>query len=46
MAEPVRKPAVSRLLRELLSQADAYEVVSFDKSSQAPKGFAALQPAW
>ena len=34
------------LLRELLSQPDAYEVVSFDKSSQAPKGFAALQPAW
>lgn len=36
----------NRLLRELLSQADAYEVVSFDKTSQAPKGFAALQPAW
>ena len=36
----------NRLLRELLSQPDAYEVVSFDKSSQAPKGFAALQPAW
>ncbi|PUE11585.1 UDP-3-O-[3-hydroxymyristoyl] N-acetylglucosamine deacetylase [Limnohabitans sp. T6-5] len=34
------------LLRELLSQPDAYEVVTFDKSSQAPKGFAALQPAW
>lgn len=36
----------NRLLRELLSQPDAYEIVSFDKSSQAPKGFAALQPAW
>ena len=36
----------NRLLRELLSQPDAYEVVTFDKSSQAPKGFAALQPAW
>ncbi len=34
------------LLRELLSQPDAYEVVSFERSSQAPKGFAALQPAW
>jgi UDP-3-O-[3-hydroxymyristoyl] N-acetylglucosamine deacetylase len=34
------------LLRELLSQPDAYEVVTFDKASQAPKGFAALQPAW
>jgi UDP-3-O-[3-hydroxymyristoyl] N-acetylglucosamine deacetylase len=36
----------NRLLRELLSQPDAYEVVTFDKASQAPKGFAALQPAW
>ena len=36
----------NRLLRELLSQPDAYEIVTFDKSSQAPKGFAALQPAW
>ena len=34
------------LLRALLSQPDAYEVVTFDKASQAPKGFAALQPAW
>jgi UDP-3-O-[3-hydroxymyristoyl] N-acetylglucosamine deacetylase len=34
------------LLRELLSQPDAYQVVTFDKASQAPKGFAALQPAW
>ena len=34
------------LLRELLSQPDAYEVVTFDKASQAPKGFAAMQPAW
>jgi UDP-3-O-[3-hydroxymyristoyl] N-acetylglucosamine deacetylase len=36
----------NRLLRELLSQADAYEVVTFDKASEAPQGFAALQPAW
>lgn len=34
------------LLRELLSQPDAYDVVTFEKSSQAPKGFAMLQPAW
>lgn len=36
----------NRLLRELLSQPDAYEVVTFDKASEAPQGFAALQPAW
>ena len=34
------------LLRELLSQPDAYEVVSFDRANEAPKGMAALQPAW
>ncbi len=34
------------LLRALLDQPDAYEMVTFDKASQAPKGFAALQPAW
>jgi len=36
----------NQLLRALLAQPDAYEIVSFDKASQAPKGFAALQPAW
>ena len=36
----------NRLLRELLSQPAAYEVVTFDKASEAPQGFAALQPAW
>jgi UDP-3-O-[3-hydroxymyristoyl] N-acetylglucosamine deacetylase len=36
----------NRLLRELLSQPDAYEVVKFDNASEAPQGFAALQPAW
>jgi UDP-3-O-[3-hydroxymyristoyl] N-acetylglucosamine deacetylase len=36
----------NQLLRALLAQPDAYEIVSFEKSSQAPKGFAALQPAW
>jgi UDP-3-O-[3-hydroxymyristoyl] N-acetylglucosamine deacetylase len=36
----------NRLLRELLSQPDAYEVVTFENDAQAPRGFAALQPAW
>ena len=36
----------NRLLRELLSQPDAWEVVSFADDAQAPKGFASLQPAW
>ncbi len=36
----------NQLLRALLAQPDAYEVVTFEKSSQAPKGLAALQPAW
>jgi UDP-3-O-[3-hydroxymyristoyl] N-acetylglucosamine deacetylase len=36
----------NRLLRELLSQPDAYEVVTFEKDALAPRGFAALQPAW
>ena len=36
----------NRLLRELLSRPDAYEVVSFENASEAPRGLAALQPAW
>ena len=36
----------NRLLRELLAQPDAYELVSFDQVGQAPTGFARLQPAW
>ncbi len=36
----------NRLLRELLSRPSAYEVVTFDKALEAPRGFAALQPAW
>ena len=36
----------NQLLRALLAQPDAYEIVTFDTASQAPKGFAALQPAW
>jgi UDP-3-O-[3-hydroxymyristoyl] N-acetylglucosamine deacetylase len=34
------------LLRELLSQADAYEVVTFDDARKAPPGLAQLAPAW
>jgi UDP-3-O-[3-hydroxymyristoyl] N-acetylglucosamine deacetylase len=36
----------NQLLRALLAQPDAYEIVTFEKDSQAPLGFAALQPAW
>ena len=36
----------NRLLRELLAQPDAYEVVTFDDEKNAPKGFAALARAW
>ena len=34
------------LLRALLAQPDAYEVVSFDHEREAPSGFAQLAPAW
>jgi UDP-3-O-[3-hydroxymyristoyl] N-acetylglucosamine deacetylase len=30
----------------LLARPEAFEMVSFDSPAQAPKGFAALQPAW
>ena len=36
----------NKLLRELLSQPDAYEVVTFDDARQAPSGLAQLAPAW
>ena len=36
----------NQLLRALLDQPDAYDVVSFDDARQAPKGFAQLVPAW
>jgi UDP-3-O-[3-hydroxymyristoyl] N-acetylglucosamine deacetylase len=36
----------NQLLRALLAQPEAYDIVTFDIASQAPKGFAALQPAW
>jgi UDP-3-O-[3-hydroxymyristoyl] N-acetylglucosamine deacetylase len=36
----------NRLLRELLSRPDAYEIVSFDNERAAPTGFARPVPAW
>jgi UDP-3-O-[3-hydroxymyristoyl] N-acetylglucosamine deacetylase len=36
----------NKLLRELLSRPDAYEVVSFEDASKAPRGFAQLARAW
>lgn len=36
----------NKLLRELLSQPDAYEVVSFEDARKAPPGLAQLAPAW
>jgi len=36
----------NKLLRELLSRPDAWDVVTFADESQAPQGFAQLAPAW
>ena len=36
----------NKLLRELLSRPDAYEVVMFDDEKLAPRGFATLARAW
>ena len=36
----------NRLLRALLAQTDAWEIVSFDDERQAPAGFADLPQAW
>jgi len=36
----------NQLLRALLDQPDAYEIVSFERDSQAPTGFDRLAPAW
>jgi UDP-3-O-[3-hydroxymyristoyl] N-acetylglucosamine deacetylase len=36
----------NKLLRELLSQPDAYEVVTFEDTRQAPPGLAQLASAW
>ena len=36
----------NKLLRELLSRPDAFEIVTFDDEKRAPKGFATLARAW
>lgn len=36
----------NQLLRALLAQPDAYEIVSFAQEREAPAGFAQLAPAW
>ena len=36
----------NRLLRKLLADREAFEVVTFDDETQAPAGFAELAPAW
>jgi UDP-3-O-[3-hydroxymyristoyl] N-acetylglucosamine deacetylase len=36
----------NRLLRELLAQSDAFELVTFEDERQAPAGFAQPAPAW
>jgi UDP-3-O-[3-hydroxymyristoyl] N-acetylglucosamine deacetylase len=36
----------NKLLRKLLADASAYEVVSFERETEAPSGFADLAPAW
>jgi len=36
----------NKLLRELLAQPEAYEVVTFEDERRAPKGLAQLAPAW
>jgi UDP-3-O-[3-hydroxymyristoyl] N-acetylglucosamine deacetylase len=36
----------NKLLRKLLGDPDAFEIVTFDDESQAPAGFAELAPAW
>jgi UDP-3-O-[3-hydroxymyristoyl] N-acetylglucosamine deacetylase len=36
----------NQLLRELLADKTAWEIVTFEDESQAPTGFAELAPAW
>jgi UDP-3-O-[3-hydroxymyristoyl] N-acetylglucosamine deacetylase len=36
----------NQLLRQLLSDADNYEIVTFEQESRAPKGFAQLALGW
>jgi UDP-3-O-[3-hydroxymyristoyl] N-acetylglucosamine deacetylase len=36
----------NKLLRKLLADESAFDVVTFERDADAPKGFAALAPAW
>jgi UDP-3-O-[3-hydroxymyristoyl] N-acetylglucosamine deacetylase len=36
----------NKLLRQLLADESAYEIVSFERDADAPQGFAELAPAW
>jgi len=36
----------NKLLRELLSQQDAWEIVTFEDKRSAPRGLSELAPAW
>ena len=36
----------NRLLRQLMADTSAWELVSFERDADAPEGFAALAPAW
>jgi UDP-3-O-[3-hydroxymyristoyl] N-acetylglucosamine deacetylase len=36
----------NRLLRKLLADASAFDVVTFERETDAPRGFAELAPAW
>jgi UDP-3-O-[3-hydroxymyristoyl] N-acetylglucosamine deacetylase len=36
----------NQLLRKLLADSSAYEVVTFEREADAPRGFAELAPAW
>jgi UDP-3-O-[3-hydroxymyristoyl] N-acetylglucosamine deacetylase len=36
----------NKLIRKLLSQDDAYEIVTFPDAAQAPHGYASLEAAW
>ncbi len=36
----------NKLMRALLADKSAYEIVSFENESDAPAGFAELAPAW
>jgi UDP-3-O-[3-hydroxymyristoyl] N-acetylglucosamine deacetylase len=36
----------NKLLRKLLADEASYEIVSFERDSEAPRGFAELAPAW